>query len=198
MGHAGRGPFATGNDYTYFLFFKFADLVYPYMQINNPGKCCNDKDYRELQYKELLAVAQLLGNGITCHKELVEIALGNPLGDRTPSPPCGKCTVCNCENKLWPPVCKEGVCLVLFDIFTQPRLVEESYTVNNVASGIRKYQNISYHFFSIRSDKVPSLGAVNKVLFMMTAGEMINLEYEPGDNLCMILSLGKVSALNTT
>ena len=69
--------------------------------------------------------------------------VGNPLGDRTPSPPCETCTVCNCESELLPPVCKEGVHLVLFDILTQPRLVDGSYTVENVAGGIRKYPNIS-------------------------------------------------------
>ena len=38
MGRAGRGPFATGNDYKYFLFFKLADLIYLYLKICNPNE----------------------------------------------------------------------------------------------------------------------------------------------------------------
>ena len=95
-----------------------------------------------------MAVAILLANGTTCHKQLIELALGNPNGDRTPQPRCGNCAVCNPDNEMWPPLCKEGVRLVLFDVFTQPQFVGGKYSVKEVAKGISKYPNANRHLFS--------------------------------------------------
>ena len=104
-----------------------------------------------------MVVARLLANGNQCHKQLIELALGNPNGDRTPSPPCGNCAVCSTENSIWLPLYKEGVQLILFDVFTQPRFVGGRYAMKEVAKGITKYPNASCHLFSVQSDQAPQL-----------------------------------------
>ena len=60
MGQAGRGPFATGDNYNYFLFFSLPDLIYLFKWINDPKERCNGNDYRHVQCRELMDVARLL------------------------------------------------------------------------------------------------------------------------------------------
>ena len=40
MGHAGRGSFATSDDYVYFLFFSLLDVMYLFKRMNNPSEQC--------------------------------------------------------------------------------------------------------------------------------------------------------------
>ena len=150
---------------------------------------------QKLQCKELAVVARLQAHGTQCHKQLIELALENPNSDRTPSPPCGNCGICSADNEMWPPLCKEGVRLVLFDVFTQPQFVGGKYVVKEVAKEIMKYPNASRHLFSVNSDKAPTIGSVNKVLFIMIAWGMIQLDIDEED-FDVVLRLAKVSLLN--
>ena len=90
MGRAGRAPHATSEDYKYFLFFSLTYLIYLFMCINDTSEHCNDDTYRIEQYQDLVDVVKLLANPFKCHKQLIEEALGNPDGDRTPFTPCFK------------------------------------------------------------------------------------------------------------
>ena len=109
MGRAGQGHHSTSNDFVYYLFFTLKDVIYLFKQINNPSKQCIDKEYCTQQSRDLIDVMKLLANLFSCHKQLIESALGNPQGDRTPVPPCGKCSVCDNDITMWPALCKPGV-----------------------------------------------------------------------------------------
>ena len=63
------------------------------------------------------------------------------------------------------------------------------------SESIQTFHDIFSQFKVIRRHL---LGAVNKDLILMIAWEMINLEYEPGEKLPVLLSLTKISALNAT
>ena len=69
------------------LFFTLKNVIYLFKQINDPSEQCIDKGYRTQQSCDLMDVMKLLANPFSCHKQLIESALGNPQGDRTPTPP---------------------------------------------------------------------------------------------------------------
>jgi len=201
MGRAGRGQHATSEDYTYFLFFSLSNLIYLFMQINDTSERCNEDTYRIEQCKDLLDVVKLLANPFKCHKQLIEEALGNPDGDQAPFPPCYKCSVCNVEVEMWPPICKPGVRLVIFDIFASGTMIKGHHTMENVSNAIRAYPNASKHLFCTRSTKQPALGLVHKLLFILIAAEIIVMEYknanEYDDGRAYVeLGLAKVSTLD--
>ena len=175
------------------------DIIYLYSHIHDPNERCNDRSYRQQQCNDLLDVVKLVGNSKRCHKQLLEIALGNPTGDRTQFPPCGRCSVCREDVDMWPLLCKEGVQLVVFDVFAGGNAINGKHTMENVSDAIRNYPDSSKHLFSSRSTKKPSLGAVHKVLFVLIASGIINLEYKTEDDreaAHVVLCLAKVGALN--
>ena len=179
MGPVARSTTATSKHYTYFLFFQLKDIIYLYSCIKDPKECCKNggRSYCEQQCNDLFDVVKLLGNSKTCHKQLLKITLGNPKNDdRTPFPPCGWCSVCRVDIDMWPPLCKKGIRLVIFDVFAGGNAINGKHTMENVSDAIRNYPDSSKHLFSSWSNKKPSLGAVHKVLFILIASSIINLE----------------------
>ena len=100
---------------------------------------------------------------------------------------------------MWPPVCKEGIRLVVFDVFAGGNAINGKYKMENVGDAIRNYPDSMKHLFFSQSTKKPSSGAVNKVLFLLIATSMISLEYKKesdNEKAHVVLCLAKVSALN--
>ena len=146
-------------------------------------------------------VMVLLTNPFCCHKQLIEEALGNPDGDRTAWPPCFKCSVFNVNFKMWLSVCKPGVRLVIFDVFTSGSLISGYHTMENVSDALRAYPEASKHLFTVRSVKQPLLDSIHKVLFILIVDNIIEMKYEKGcDNnnktAYVQLCLAKVSELD--
>ena len=171
------------------------------MQINDTSERCNYDTYRIEQYQDLVDVVKFLANPFKCHKQLIEEALGNPDGDRTPFAPCFKYSVCNVDVKMWPPLCKPRVRLVIFDIFASGSMISGHHAIENVSNAIRGYPDASKDLFGNRSTKAPALGLVHKLLLILIAAEIIVMKYKKmntDDNgtAYVELSLAKVSALD--
>ena len=199
MGHAARSTTATSEHYTYYLFFQLKDIIYLYNPIHDPKERCNNRSYCKQECNDLFDVVKLLGNSKTCHKQLLKIALGNPTGDRTPFPPCGRCSVCRVDIDMWPPLCKQGIWLIIFDVFAGGNAINGKHTVKNVFDAICNYPDSSKHLFSSRSTKKTSVGVVHKVLFILIASGIIDLEYKTENDreaAHVVLCLAKVGALN--
>ena len=199
MGRAGRGSAASSEHYTYFLYFQLKNVIYLYSRIHDPDEQCNDRAYHDQQCKDSLDVVKLLGNAKTCHKQLIELAMGNLDGNRTPFPPCGRCSVCKDDVEMWPPLCKEGIRLIVFNVFAGGNAINGKYTMENVGDAIINYPDSMKHLFSSRRTKKPSVGAVNKVLNLLIGAGMISLEYNNGtenEKAHIVICLAKVSALN--
>ena len=194
MGRAGQQENATAEHYHYHLFFSIDHLIYLYKRILNPDEECTDERYRKVQVCDLFDVLRILADPYQCHKQAIEQLLGN-LDDgvsQNPFPICGTCSVCRRNFKMWPPLCKEGVQLVVINVFNS---IQELKDVENVHNEIKKYPNAQRHLFGINSDAPPKPNDLNKMLFILIAQEMINLNYNHSteeSSSTMTLSLSKV------
>ena len=85
----------------------------------SPEDECNDVTYHQQQISNLYDVIRVLSNPYHCHKQRLEIYLGNPSpdADKMPFPPCSMCSVCREDKEMWLSLCIEGVQLVISDVF---------------------------------------------------------------------------------
>ena len=114
-------------------------------------------------------------------------------------PPCGKCSVCNNNIKMWPALCKPGVWLVVLDVFVSGTMICGNHTMDNVSAAIQQYPTASKHLFSSHSNCVPQLGTVHKLLFILIAADIITLKYikdTEKEKSYIWLDLAKVSNLD--
>ena len=176
MGRAGRRPNATAEHYHYHLFFSLEHLIYLYKGILNPDDECADERYREVQICDLFDVCTILADPFQCHKQAIEQLLG--CSDESVSqdlfPACGSCSVCKHNFEIWPALCKEGVQLVVIDVFNS---IQQMKDVDNVRNEIKKYPNAQRHLFGINSDTQPRPIDLNKMLFLLITWQMIDLTY---------------------
>ena len=71
-------------------------------------------------------------------------------------------------------LCKEGAQLVVIDVFNSIQGLKD---VDNICNEIKKYPNAQRHLFRIISDVQPKPNDLNKMLFLLIAWEMIDLNY---------------------
>ena len=117
--------------------------------------------------------------------------------DQTLFPPCEMCSVCRDDVNNWPPLCMQGIQLVVSDIFNT---IQGRKNLKNVCNELKKYPNAQKHLFRINSNAPPKPKNLNKMLFLLIAWEIINLTYEEGtdDHAHEVtLSLKKVSPLQS-
>ena len=176
MGRAGRSENATAENYHYHLFFSIDHLIYLYKRILNPDKECADERYREVQVCDLFDVVRILADPFQCHKQAIEQLLGNSDNkvSQEPFPTCGSCSVCRRNVEMWPPLWKEGVQLVVIDVFNS---IQELKNVENVCNEIKKYPKAQRHLFAVNSNAQPKPIDVNKMLFLLITWQMIDLNY---------------------
>ena len=110
-------------------------------------------------------------------------------------------SVCNVDVEMWPPLCKPGVRLVIFNIFASGSIISGHHTIKNVSNAIRGYPDASKHLFCSCSSKSPSLGSVHKLIFILIAADIIVMKYkkkntDDNSTAYVELSLAKVSALD--
>ena len=197
MGRAGRRPNATGEYYHYHLFFSIENLIYLYKRIMSPDEECIDPTYRDVQICDLFDVVGILANPFQCHKTLIEMRLGNPDDDASRDPffQCGYCSVCNHNVEMWPALCMEGCQLVLSDVFST---IQGNKDLKNIQNAIKHYPNAQRHLFGVNSNAEPKPIEINKMLFLLVASEIIELNYQPKtDNSpdAVTLSLAKKRSL---
>ena len=178
MGRAGRRDNATGEHYHYHLFFSIENLIYLYKRIMSPDEECDDPTYREVQICDLFDVISILANPFQCHKQLIEMLLGDPDDDAShePFPSCGYCSVCNHNVEMWPALCMEGCQLVLSDVFSS---IQGNKNLNNITNAIKRYPNAQRHLFGVNSDAEPKPIEIKNMLFLLVAADIIDLKYEP-------------------
>ena len=177
MGRAGRRPTATGEHYHYHLFFSIEHFIYLYKRILNPEEDCDDETYRYQQICDLYDVIRILANPFQCHKQLIEMMLGNPYNndERDPFPACGMCTVCRCDVEMWPALIMEGVQLVVCDVFNT---AQGKKNLENIKECIKNYPDAQKYVFGINSSLTPKPIDINKMSFLLIAAKMIDLTYE--------------------
>ena len=178
MGRAGRHENASAEHYHYHLFFSIEHLIYLYKQILNPEEECADERYRHVQVCDLFDIITILADPYQCHKQAIEQLLGSSEDgiSRDPFPICGLCSVCQRNFEIWPLLCKEGVQLVVMDVFNS---IQGTKDVDNVWNEIKKYPNAQRHLFGINSSAPPKPFDINKMLFLLIAWQMIDLNYHP-------------------
>lgn len=74
---------------------------------------------------------------------------------------------------MWPPMCKPGMRLVIFDVFASSDMISCDHNMLNVSNAIQAYPDASKHLFSSQSRREPMLGSVQKVLFILIVTEII-------------------------
>ena len=70
----------------------------------------------------------------------------------------------------------EGVQLILSDVFNN---VQGLRTADNISDAIKIYPNTNRHLFGVNSNAPPKPIDINKILFLLIAGNIIDLNYEP-------------------
>ena len=163
----------------------------------NPDYKCDDETYCNQQICDLYDVICILANPFQCHKQLIEMMLGNPYNeeDRDPFPACGMCTVCQRDIEMWPALCMEGVQLVVCDVFNT---AQGKKNLENIKEYIKKYPDAQKHLFGINSSATPKPIEINKMLFLLIAAEMIEVTYKHNHEektAEVTFSLAKVSSM---
>ena len=148
-----------------------------YKQILNPDKECADERYHEVQVCDLFDLVRILADPYQCHKQAIGQLLGNYDNEvsQEPYPICGACSVCRRNVEMWPPLCKEGVQLVIIDVFNS---IQELKSVENIRNEIKKYPNAQRHLSVVNSNAQPKPIDVKKMLLLLIAWEMIHLNYD--------------------
>ena len=179
MGRAGRrgSASASAEDYHCHLYFSIDHLIYLYKHIMNPDDECDNETYWYQEICDFHDVIRILANPFECHKQLIEILLGNPNNDapREAFPLCGLCSVFCCDVEMWPSLCMEGVQLVLSDVFNN---VQGLRTMDNVRDAIKIYPNANRHLCGVNSNAQPKPININKMLFLLIADDIIDLNYQ--------------------
>ena len=108
-------------------------------------------------------------------------------------PPClYSCSFCcNKYNDLCPPLVRDGVFLVLMDLFLGDNIIAGDITfVPVLLDKIKKYPNSDCILFGVNSDKEPALVTIKEMLLILIASNIIR-------HACTLGSKGKENKLQT-
>ena len=173
-------------------------FLHIFQRINHPDTRSADASYREYQLQEIMDVASLLSSSGQCYYNQIEKKLGNPyIAMEHEQERCGTCP--NCLNKkIFPPVSKDGLKTVLFDIFLSgPNQMTGRRTPQCVWRSIRNYPNAGPMILrSCSSRTTPPLGSMKRILFQLIASRIIDIQFDQNEN-DILLGLHKANDTST-
>ena len=195
-GRAGRTPHATPNDFFYKLCFSLESFLVLYQRIHDKSTQTINPNYRKQQLSELIESAQFLISSNECYSKKFEKLLGNPCMSQQTLDNCMHCPYCRNEN-LFPPLNKDGIRVVLFNVFIDgDHVIKSVRNLKNVVDAIKRYPKAPQLLFHRpRASSVPGVD-IKKALLILIARSIIKLSLDAENQ--VLFSLARSSQLEST
>ena len=106
------------------------------------------------------------------------VEASNPYIQREEKPPgcIDACSFCCGEYRsMFPPVVREGVCLILMDLFSGEKRISGDVVVDTIlVENIKKYPNSNRMIFGVSSNKKPPPVNVKKLVLVLLASGILS------------------------
>ena len=141
-GRVRRRNHATPDNFVYQVAICLESFLHIFRRINHPETRSADASYRKYLLQEVMDVASLFSSLVQCYYIAIKKKLGNPYvlveGEQE------RCSTCpNClGQKIFPSVSKNGMKMILFDIFLcGPNQITDHHTPQCAWRSYRNYPN---------------------------------------------------------
>ena len=178
-GRAGRrnGANSSSDSYTICLSLESLLILWNRIYQNNSDKVA----YRQSLLFDVEFMLATLVVPTHCLKSVLAHKSANPfLHERgaptyLPHPCLDSCSFCCGEyKKLFPPLVRNGVCLVLMDLFSGDNRISGDITfIPVLLDRIKKYPNANRIVFGVKSNKEPEPVMIKKMLLMLIASNIL-------------------------
>ena len=148
-GRAGRQAVLDAENNIYTVYYSIETFLYIYERAMDPDEHCIDDGYRQVEVSDAIEVAKLLLLEKECYHIQIERYFCNPETLHQTANVvlrCGSlCPFCRGEQHFVPAINREGLTIVLFDLFNSPpsttNIIGENkpWTLLHLVDGIQKY-----------------------------------------------------------